>query len=204
VNGWRKATSYDVLYEYRYVDSDDADSLITAIPVTTDPERAGSPDREQQTVTDEMVRWDNEAAPELVLRGPAAISRISALVFEPGPTFGGTVVVRRADGRSGTVTHLPDLTAFLDATTGDAPVTTNADVSLAPDDFLTALGAAGTGIELGDWDTDGATDAYTGFDRLLDATISLPAWTDVLSISYSGPATGLDQTGVVYLRVNAP
>ena len=33
VNGWRKATSFDVLFEYQYVDTDDADSLIVRIPV---------------------------------------------------------------------------------------------------------------------------------------------------------------------------
>jgi hypothetical protein len=208
VSGWRKATSFEVLYEYRYVDSDDADSLIARIQVTTDPERDGSPDREQEIVVDEMVRWDDEVAPALVVRGPASVSRITALVFVPGPAIGGTVTVSRTEhGSPGPVTDLPNLAAFLTATGGDPPAHTNADVELAPADLFADLGATGDALELGDWNTDGSIDQYTGFDRRLDQAIALPTQLDRLSITYTpppGPSTGLDQTAVVYLRVNAP
>jgi hypothetical protein len=69
------------------------------------------------------------------------------------------------------------------------------------------LGATGDALELGDWNTDGSIDQYTGFDRRLDQAIALPTQLDRLSITYTpppGPSTGLDQTAVVYLRVNAP
>ena len=207
VNGWRKATSFDVLYEYHYVDTDDANSLIVRVPVTVDPEVANSPDREVQTLTDEMVRWDDESAPVLRIRGPATIRRLSALAFVPGPDLTGHVVVTRTSGSAGPVTHLPDLTGFIDATGGGAPTATDADVTLTPADFFLALGSSGDTIALGDWDLDGVTDTYAGFDRRLDPAIDLPGSDDVLAVSYvapPGPSSALDQTAVVYLRVDAP
>jgi hypothetical protein len=208
VSGWRKATSFEVLYEYRYVDVDDADSLIAKIQVTTDPEQVGSPDREQESIVDEMVRWDDELAPALALHGPGSVSRLTALVFEPGPAIGGTVTVSRTvQGSPDPVTSFPDVDAFLAATGGDQPVHTNADVELPPAALFAALGAAGDPLDLGDWNTDGVVDQYAGFDRRLDEPITLGTRLDRLSITYTpppGPSTGLDQTAVVYLRVNAP
>lgn len=206
IPGWRKTTSYDVLYEYRYVDSDDAQSLIVRIPLTTDPEAAPSPARELETITDEMVRWDQEGAPALAMRGPGAVTRLSALVFVPGPALGGTVTFARTSG-GGPVTHLPTLQAFLDAISGPDPAETDADVELDPAAAFAALGAAGPGLAIGDWDTDAAPDVYSGFDRRLDEPIALTTAADRLTVTYTppaGPATGLDQTAVVYLRVNSP
>ncbi len=203
VDGWRKATSYDVLYEYSYVDSDDADSLIARIKVTTDPERTGSPDRELEEIVDELVRWDQLATPELVVRGPRAVARISALAFVPGPALGGSVVVARSDG-GGPVTHLASLQGFLAMATGPAALV-NADVTLSPAGFLTALGAVGSDLVLGDLDANGMPDTYEGFDRRLDPVMELSAG-DRLTLTYlpPGPGPALDQTAVVYLQVNAP
>jgi hypothetical protein len=203
--GWRKATSFDVLYEYQYVDSDDADSLIARLHVTTDPEQPASPAREVEDITDDMVRWDNEAAPSLTIRGPATIRRISALVFAP-VALGGTVTVLRASGVNPPA-HLPDLPSFLAATGGEAPAQTDADVSSTPAVFFTELGATGGSLALGDWDVDGAVDSYEAFDHVLDQPILLRTQADRLVITYApppGPATGLDQTAVVYLRANRP
>ncbi|GAA1954001.1 hypothetical protein [Amycolatopsis minnesotensis] len=207
VGSWRKTTSFDVLYEYSYVDSGDADSLITRIQLTTDPERAGGPGRERETETDSIIRWDSETAPPLVITGPMRVHRITALAFGPG--IGGQVrllALRGTDGNGGPILHLPDLATFLAATGGDHPPESNADVTLAPGDLFAQLGAAGPGLELGDWDTDGAVDGYAGFDRSFDAPIVLPTWSDRLICSYLPPGggTGLDQTAVVYLRVNSP
>lgn len=207
VPGWRKTTSFDVLYEYRYIDTDDAASLIARIPLTTDPEVANSPAQELETITDEMVRWDQDAAPALVVRGPLTVARISALVFVPGPALGGTVTFARTSGGPGPVTHLPDLDAFLAATSGPAPTETDADVTLDPATAFAALGPAGTGVTLGDWDLDGVPDVYSGFDRRLTDPVSLPTADDRFTVTYTppaGPATGLDRTAVVYLRVNPP
>ena len=76
VGGWRKTTSYDVLYEYQYVDTDETDSLIARIPVST----ATGMVSETQVLTDEMVRWDDEKAPDLILTGPLTIDRFSIVL----------------------------------------------------------------------------------------------------------------------------
>ncbi|MEU1465852.1 hypothetical protein ABZ467_35435 [Streptomyces sp. NPDC005727] len=189
---WRKTTSFDLLYEYRYAAADDADSLIARIEMTTDPEQAPSTAREHETITDGLVRWDDAEAPDLTLTGPATISRISALVFEPGPPLGGTVTVRRTDSSGAPPVVQPDLASFL-AATGPAEVTEGPGVLFA------SIGPAGTSLTLGDWNVDTVPDEYVGFDRLLDPPIELVARSDRLSITYSGP--GLDQTAVVYLRL---
>ncbi|WP_157357406.1 hypothetical protein [Amycolatopsis nigrescens] len=209
VGGWRKTTSFDALYEYSYVDSSDADSLITRIQLTTDPERAGGPGRERETETDSIIRWDSENAPPLVITGPMRVDRITALAFDPGPPIGGQVrllALRSMDGTGGPIVHLPDLATFLAATGGAHPAEANADVTLTPAELFTQLGAAGPGLDLGDWNTDGVVDSYAGFDRPLDQPIVLPTWSDRLICSYlpPGPGAGLDQTAVVYLRVNSP
>jgi hypothetical protein len=207
VGGWRKSTSYDVLYEYQYADGGDAESLIVKIPVTMDTEHTGGPASQAQTLTDEMIRWDDEAAPAFIVPGPRTVARLTALVFAPGPTLAGTVTVLRSTGPvPGPVTHLPDLPTFLAATGGDEPAEADADTQLSPNDFFTGLGPSGVLLELGDWNADGTLDQYTGYDLRLGAPIVLPTWHDRLTITYAppaGPATGLDQTAVVYLRVNA-
>jgi hypothetical protein len=206
IPAWRKATSFDVLYEYRYAD-DDAAGLIARIPVASDLEAAGGPAHEEQTLVDDLVRWDQEAALPLVVRGPATVRHVAALMFLPGPPLGGTVTFRRTAAGGGAVTHFPDLDAFLAATSGTAPTHTDAEVSLAPADAWGALGPASPGPDLGDWDTDGVTDAYTGADRRLVEPLVLPSARDRFEIRYApppGPAPGLDQTAVVYLRVNPP
>ncbi|WP_328331086.1 hypothetical protein OHA70_10480 [Kribbella sp. NBC_00382] len=192
LTAWRKTTSFDLLYEYRYDAGDDADSLITRIQVTTDPEESPSPAREQETVTDDLVRWDDQETPEFVLTGPATIRRISALVFQAGPPLGGAVTVRRTDASGAPPVVQPDLASFL-AAIGPAEVT------LSPGVFFASLGPAGTGLTLGDWNVDAVPDEYAGFNRVLDPPIGLLARSDRLSITYSGP--GLDQTAVVYLRL---
>lgn len=207
IPAWRKASSFDVLYEYRYTDTDDAASLIARIPVTTDHGQPLGPNREQETVTDRLVRWDDEGAAPLVMRGPAVVTGIAALASVPGPALGGTVTFRRTSGSGAPTTPFADLDAFLAATAGPAPAQTDAHLTLAPAAALAALGPPTPGPSMGDWDTDGTTDAYTGTDRRLDAPIVLASAADRFEIRYTpppGPATGLDQTAVVYLRVGPP
>ncbi|MGH4002073.1 MAG: hypothetical protein ACRDTJ_31930, partial [Pseudonocardiaceae bacterium] len=176
--------------------------------VTTNPEQAGSPARETAIITDDMVRWDNETAPTLMVAGPATVHRISALAYLPGPALGGTVTLQRVvAGTTAPPTHLPDLAAFLTAVGGERPAQTNADVTVSPADLLAGLGPASGQLDLGDWDTDGTPDRYSGFDRMLTAPIRLPTGADRFTISYSpapGAGPGFDQIAVVYLRVNPP
>jgi hypothetical protein len=204
VGGWRKTTSYDVLYEYQYVDTDETDSLIARIPVST----ATGMVSETQVLTDEMVRWDDEKAPDLILTGPLTIDRFSALVFVPA-ALTGTITTTRSSGGGNAPTHFADLPAFVAATGGPDPAETDADVELTPNDFFTALGPGTTTLDMGDWNADGAVDEYTSHELVLPTPIVLPTWRDRLAITYvpqvppPGPTSGLDQTAVVYLRVNA-
>jgi hypothetical protein len=203
LNGWRKTASYDVLYEFQYRDLDDAPSLIARIPINTDPEQSGSPDRETETVTDEMVRWDEEGAAPLVLTGPAAVGRVDVIAFIPGTVPGGSItVLRTTQGAAGPPTHHPDLPTFLAAVAGDEPAETNADVILAPADFVAALTPHGDPIELGDWDEDAVLDPYDGFRLGLSPMVHLPGPTDRFEITYSDTG-GLDEQAVLYIRVNA-
>lgn len=205
--GWRKTTSYDVLYEYRYVDSDDASSLIARIPVTVDPEQSDGPGRERATISDDLVRWDDEQANPLVVRGPLQVSRVAALAFVAGPALGGTVTFARTSGTGAAPVHHADLTSFLDAVGGVDPAETDADVALDPAAALAALGPATPALSLGDWDTDGVTDAYDAHDRRLDEPLVLATAADRFTVTYTpppGPTPGLDQSAVVYLRVNPP
>lgn len=87
LGAWRKHADYRVLYEFRYEDADEAESIISRIPIHSDPERAGSPDREITVVVDEMARWDDAGAPFLELRGGRGALRevgaVAILAFLP-------------------------------------------------------------------------------------------------------------------------
>lgn len=204
VDGWRKTASYDVLYEYAYADADAATSLIARIPVNTDLEEADSADRETETVTDELVRWDDELAPPLVIAGPATVSHVDLLAFVPGPSPSGTVtILRTTRDAAGSPTHLPDLPTFLAAVGGDVPAETHADVSLSPTALLAAFSPRGEPIELGDWNADLVADSYDGFHLDVAPGIQLSDPAHRLQISYSDP-DGLDEQAVLYVRVNAP
>jgi hypothetical protein len=203
LNAWRKTASYDVLYEFQYRDSDDAPSLIARIPINTDPEEPDSPARETETVTDEMVRWDDEGAPPLVVAGPSDVGRVDVIAFVPGTAPGGSItLLRTTQGAAGPPSHHPDIPTFLAAVAGDEPAETSADVTLSPTALLAALTPHGDSIELGDWDEDAVLDTYDGFRLGLIPVVHLPRPTDRFEIAYSDP-DGLDEQAVLYVRVNA-
>jgi hypothetical protein len=115
-NAWGRAVDYSLLYEYRYPATDAADSLIARIPIHSDPEVLNSLQRETTVVTDEMVRWDNEASPTLVVKGRFSLGRLAALAFIPGTAPDGTVtLIRTFDGATGPRTTYPSLPALLAA-----------------------------------------------------------------------------------------
>lgn len=200
IGAWRKQADYKVLYEYRYQDSDGAESLIARIPIHSDPEQRNSLQRETTVVTDEMVRWDNEAAPSLVVRGRLSVGGLSMLAYVPSPAPSGAVTLMRTfDGAIGPPAAHPTLAAFLAAVSGDAPSQRHAAVAFVSlDDFITAFNAAGDPVELGDWDLNGVSDSYQA--RVLDfaSPIRLPNVADRLEIAHQGSA--FDQVAVVYLR----
>lgn len=138
VNAWRKQADYQVLYEHRYQDNDGAESLIAQIPIHSDPEVRNSPERETTVVTDEMVRWDNEVALPLVIRGPFNVGSLSVLAFVPGTAPSGTMTVKRTfDGAAGPPASHPTWAAFLGAVAGPNAPERHAQTSFASlTDFL--------------------------------------------------------------------
>lgn len=97
LNAWRKTTDYGLLYEFHYSDTDGAESLITRIPIEVDSEYA-----ESTVVTDEMVRWDNQAAPTLEMRGGVRrvfrVGALSILAFLPEGWDGNAVTLSASVG----------------------------------------------------------------------------------------------------------
>lgn len=201
---WRKTTSYDVLYEFQYRGDDDATGLIARIPVTTDPEEVDSPAREVTTVTDELVRWDREGAAPLVVTGPTTIGAIAMVAFVPGAPPGGDVVLRRTRRDDTSPPDVvADLPAFVAATGGPDPSSTNVEVSLPVAALLAAATPTGDGIELGDWDADTVVDQHDPSRIELAPPLVLAMPDDRLEVAHSDP-TGLGDDSILHLRFAAP
>jgi hypothetical protein len=182
------------------MDTDGAESLIARIPIHSDPEVRDSLQRETTVVTDEMIRWDNEAAPSLVARGRFDVGGLSVLTFIPSTAPSGTVTLTRTfDGAVGSPTVYLTLATFLAAVAGpDAPERHGQVTFASLGDFLVAFSAAGDPVTLGDWDLDGVPDSYQPRALALEPAIQLPGVADRLEVTYQ--ATAFDQVAVVYLR----
>jgi hypothetical protein len=195
---WRETADFAVLYEFPFVDSDGADSLIAQIPIKLDGELT-----ESLTVSDEMTRWDNLSAPSLALRGRSIIGGLSALAFTPGTVPGGAVTLTRTfDGASGTPPTHPDLPTFLAAVTDPDNPAREGRVSFASlTDFLAAFSAAGDAITLGDWDEDllHTPDSYQSLALPIEPPITLPGVADRFEITYQITVPSPNAV-VVYLR----
>jgi hypothetical protein len=193
--GLRQIVEFSVLFEFPYSDAEGAESLIARIPIKID-----SVFGEQTVVTDEMARWDNEAAPALAIRGRTRIGRLSALAFIPGAAPGGTVTLTRAfDGATGAPIVHPDLPSFLAAVTQPNNPERHSQTTFASlSDFLNAFVAAGDDITLGDWNTDGTADIYQSKALAIEPAIELPSATDRFEIAFQNPS--FNQVAVVYLR----
>lgn len=135
-DAWRQSAEFGVLYEFPYQDSDDADSLIARIPINISEEFT-----ESTTITDEMVRWDNESAPPLLLRGGLSIGKLSGLAFIPGTAPTRTVTLTRTfDGATGLPLTHPTMTSFLAAVAGANPPQRHANVAFTSlKTFLAAI-----------------------------------------------------------------
>ena len=200
VKGWRKSTSYDILYEYHYLLDDEAQSLIVKIPIFPGLERRGSPEGEHFLVRGELARWDNEEAPVLEVRGPFRVSALSALTYVPGAMpQGGVTLLRTHDAAAGSPAIFPTLDNFLQATTGDRGVHHAVVRFSSLDRFLTALDLTADPVILGDWNEDGHADSYDIRSKSFPFTMALPASSDRFEIAYQG--TALDRVAVLYLSV---
>ncbi len=208
LNAWRKTADFPFLYEYRGRDTDDAESFIVRIPIRSDLEQPGSPEGETEIVIDDMRRWDDEAAPSLILRPAGGARRvraggIAAMAFLPGGFTGGAVTLERGGaGAAGAPVVHATLDDFLDAVSdGDAPQV-QAQVGFASvTAFLSALGPPGDPFDLGDWDGDAVSDLYVPHRRLFDRPVTLRSGRDFLAIRHDAPAFAAP--AVLYLRVDA-
>ncbi|MCA1567694.1 MAG: hypothetical protein LC803_19025 [Acidobacteria bacterium] len=114
---WRKSADYRVLYEFQYEDNDDALGLIAKIPVDVAGFFANP-----MEITDDMVRWDDVAAPALAVRGsgtrPRRLSALTAVAFLPDtPAIwdGLGVTVRVSVGGVEDEQNFASVRSFLDA-----------------------------------------------------------------------------------------
>ena len=206
---WQRVIDVRVLYEFSYADTDEAQSLISQIPISID-----SVFGETTRVTDQMTRWDSTklrpplpplpgAAPPVVVRGPSTVGVWGVVAFLPGPAPTGKVTVARTfDGATGVPVNHPNLAGFLQAVAGASPAERNATVGFpSVVGFLNAFSNLGTTLEMGDWDGNGIVDQYKIYGLSISPAISLPETADRLEIAFE--KLQFDKTGVVYLRMGS-
>lgn len=195
INAWRASVEFEVLYEFPFVDSDGADSLIARIPIEIDSEVD-----ESMTITDEMTRWDDESAPPLNLRGRASIGALSVVRYIPGVDPDGTVTLTRTfDGAVNPDPVHPDLASFLGAIARPEDPDRQGQMTFATlTVFLAAFVPAGANFVLGDWDLNNLPDIYQSLALSIDPPIKLPSVADRFEITYETAA--LNHVAVLYLR----
>lgn len=194
--GWRRAADYRVLYEFPYQDAEDADSLISRIPISIN-----SNFNESTLVTDRLTRWDNLAAPPLVVRGQFGITSLSTLSFIPGAAPAGTVTLTRTfDGVQGPPTLHATMADFLNHITGDAPAERHASLTFgSATAFLAALGPAQGPIFMGDFDQNNIPDQYLPQMLSVQPPIQLATVADRFEITFQNPAFNV--VAVLYVRL---
>jgi hypothetical protein len=190
-NTFRAGADFQVLFEHRFEESDGT-GLIARIPI-----RINSEYNETTVVTDEMTRWDDVDAPQLVVRGPRRIGRLTGLLFTAGAApSGGVTLVRSFDGAAGTPASHPDIQSFLAAVAGPDATERHAEVSFASfTDFMAIFTETGDPVPLGD-------DSYEPGKVDFVPDISLPTALDRFEVRYG--ATAFDAAAVLYLRASAP
>jgi hypothetical protein len=194
---WRSEVDFRLLYEYGYVDSDDPEQPIARIPVRVDLGSLGSPDRETTTVTDDLVRWDDQGAPGLTVRGPLRVGGLSALAHLSVPAPTGAVRLTRTYDGAGSPVQFVDLAGFLDQVSGPDPAVSNAAVTVPTLPAFLALF-----IEVESLTPPGADPGhdYRRLDLPFPTPIYLPTGRDRLDVAYDGPA--LDPPAVCYLHAD--
>ncbi|HEY9640601.1 MAG TPA: hypothetical protein V6C57_08955 [Coleofasciculaceae cyanobacterium] len=195
LEAWRKTMSCSVLYEFEYAD-DASESLITRIPIQFNSEYD-----ESTTVTDEMVRWDEQLVPSLMVRGLSTVHRLPILFFVPGAFPTGQITFTRTfDGAVGLPIAYPSLDAFHTAIARKIAPDRHGQVTFASlDEFLAAFSPMGDAITLGDWDVDHLPDSYQCRVLTFEPPVQLLDTSDRFEITYQG--TAFDQVAVIYLRV---
>lgn len=203
---WRKALTYEVLYEYHYEDADGAEGLIARIPVHADLETLNSPDRETSVVTDALARWDDVAAPAWELRGVMDLRRVNALVFLAGlPPTGAVEWLRTTATAGAPPQEFATFDEFLAAVTDPDNPALNARFTFPSlVEFLNRFDADPNLISMGNWnvDEDEALDTYLARSLQWERPLRLRRGIDRLRITYApGSAEPrFDHVGIVYLR----
>ncbi len=153
LDAWRKAADYRLLFEFIYPHVD-SQSLLVRVPVVVDAAFG-----ESFVVTKEIVRWDNETAPALIVGGPFLIRQLAALSFVAGQVPTGAITLRRTfKGATDSPTRYSDLASLLAATADPAVQERHGEVIFPSlTSFLDSFAEAGDPVLLGDWDQDGAT-----------------------------------------------
>ncbi|SEE84743.1 hypothetical protein SAMN05444161_7426 [Rhizobiales bacterium GAS191] len=192
---WRRFADYDTLYEFPYEDVGDAPSLI--LPIAAQETTTG----DSLTITGNLGRWDDKAAPTLPIRGQQTITELAALSFFANPAdppTGSVTITRTFDGAPAPA-NAGTLPAFLSQITSSAAPARNVFVSFASvSSLLAQFTPDTTPFSMGDWDQDGIPDSYVPTHLVFPAPLALRSVTDRLELSYSQPK--FDRTGVVYLR----
>jgi hypothetical protein len=177
ISAWRATADYRVLYEFRYQDADGAESVLSRIPIRVEGE---VPQHIITTVSDDMVRWDDEAAPDLVVRRKRArffrLDALSLLSFLPTGWDGDGVLRELTPPRA---THPPR--TFATVRDFVAAFTIEPEVVLFGGNTYVA----------------GRLQFPNAF---FPVPIQLSGDTDMFKVSYQASASKFDSTAVVYLR----
>lgn len=201
LNAWRIISDYKVLFEFQYTDNDHAASLITHIPVESKLENYQDSLEVFNVLSDGMVRWDNETAMPLVIKGPVKLKTLSGISFIPGDIPSGYVSITRSFlGATENPKIFPSLSSFLDSVAGQNSNESNAKVNFdSVAVFLSTLTSTYEPLILGDWNLDNEADQYETASFTFNDAIYLKSHTDFVTIAYDG--IKFDQPSVVYLRV---
>jgi hypothetical protein len=204
---WRRFADYDTLYEKSYEDVGDAASLI--LPISVSETATG----DSLTVTGDLGRWDDQAAPALSIRGQETFTELAALAFFPDPanTPTGAVTITRTFDGAPAPADAGTLAAFLAQVTSSAAPARNVFVSFASVSDLLAQFTPDpppvapdttppdtTSVSMGDRNKDGTPDSYVPTHLVFPAPLVLASIADRLELSYARPK--FDRAGVVYLR----
>ncbi len=204
-DAWRQSVEFDVLFEFPYIDSADADSIIARIPIDFIGEF-----NESTLVGDEMARWDNELAPALQLRGPHAQVTFGSLAqflaaLRSFKITDDALAGMEADGIPQTVLTALALEGTKDKEVGgeDAFVAFLESKIGVPDTtahkaVILKHAATSKPVAMGDWDENGIPDEYQSLQFRVKPSIKLAGVTDRFEITYQDP--NFDNVAILYLR----
>jgi hypothetical protein len=202
INAWRIISDYKILYEFQYTDSDDAASLIAQIPIESRLENFDQFPEVFDVYSENMIRWDNESASPLLIKGPAELKILSGISFIPSDIPSGHVsIIRSFFGTTQEPKIYASLSSFWDSVAGQNSTEINAQVKFdSISDFLNTLTSTYEPLLLGDWNLEDKPDQYEVASTSFKSSICLKSKSDFFNIKYEG--IKFNHPGVVYLRAD--